>query len=62
MSAPLNNRPETWRDRLVSYAAVTAIATLVWLWASNQTRHVAEANMRLLIVPESPETQAVGPS
>jgi hypothetical protein len=61
MSAPLNNRPETWRDRLVSYAAVTAIATLVWLWASNQTRHVAEANMRLLIVPESPETQAVGP-
>ncbi len=62
MSAPLNNRPETWRDRLVSYAAVTAIATLVWLWASNQTRHVAEANMRLLIVPESPDTQAVGPS
>ena len=62
MSALLNHRPDSWRDRFMSYAAVTAISALVWIWASNQTRQTAEANLRLMIVPASPETQTVGPT
>lgn len=62
MSALLNHRPDSWRDRFVSYAAVTAIAALVWIWASNQTRQTAEANLRLLIVPEPSSMQTVWPT
>lgn len=62
MSSPLNQRSESWRETLMSYAAITAIAALVWIWASNQTRQVAEANLRLVFVSSSPEAQTVGPT
>lgn len=61
MSAQPTQARETWQQTLMSYAAVTAIAALVWIWASNQTRQVAEANLRIVFVPSSPEAQTVGP-
>ncbi|MEY3026686.1 MAG: hypothetical protein RLZZ238_1583 [Planctomycetota bacterium] len=55
------HRPESWREKLLSYATVTATAALIWIWASNQTRQSADANCRVHFLPADRETQSVGP-
>jgi hypothetical protein len=55
------HQPESWRERLLSLATVTATALLIWIWASGQTRQSAEANCRIHFVPQSADTQSVGP-
>jgi hypothetical protein len=52
---------ESWRERLLSFATVTATAALIWIWASSQTRQSAEANCRIHFVPSAADTQSVGP-
>lgn len=56
-----HERAETWRERALSYATVTATAALIWIWASSQTRQSAEANCRVHFLPADSETQTVGP-
>ena len=55
------HRHETWRERLLGYATVTATAALVWFWAANQTKQTSEVSFRLHFVPGSIENQFVGP-
>jgi hypothetical protein len=62
MNSSARQRPPTWRERLLNYAAVTVIAALVWSWASSETRQVGEAEMKLLFTPSSPQSQSVGPT
>lgn len=54
-------RHESWRERLLSLATVTATTALIWIWASSQTRQTAEANCRFHFIAASAETQRVGP-
>ena len=61
-TAPESPRSDGWRERLLSFATITAIAALVWNWASTQTRQTAEANCRIHFLPASAETQSVGPA
>lgn len=56
-----HERAETWRERLLSYATVTATAALIWIWASSQTRQSGEANCRVHFLPADADTQTVGP-
>ena len=58
---PAPHRHETWRERLLGYATVTATAALVWFWAANQTKQTSEVSFRLHFVPGSIENQFVGP-
>lgn len=60
--APESHRSEGWRERLLSFATITAIAALVWNWASTQTRQTGEANCRIHFLPASAEAQSVGPA
>ena len=60
MSARIH-RHESWRERLLSVATVTATTALIWIWASSQTRQTAEANCRIHFVAASSDTQRVGP-
>lgn len=52
---------DSWKERLLSFATVTATAALIWIWASSQTRQSADANCRLHFVPSAADTQSVGP-
>jgi len=56
-----NARHETWRERLLSLATVTATTALIWIWASSQTRQTAEANCRIHFIAASAGTERVGP-
>lgn len=60
MSARIQ-RHESWRERLLSLATVTATTALIWIWASGQTRQTAEANCRIHFIAASTDTQRVGP-
>jgi hypothetical protein len=53
--------PESWREKLLSFATVTATALLIWIWASGQTRQSAEANCSIHFLPASADAQSVGP-
>lgn len=55
-------RGERWRERLLSLATITAIAALIWNWASTQTRQVGEANCRVHFVASTSDGHTVGPS
>jgi len=55
------HRSDSWRDRLLSFATVTATTVLIWIWASSQTRQTAEANCRIHFIPATADTQRVGP-
>jgi hypothetical protein len=55
------HQPESWREKLLSFATVTATALLIWIWASGQTRQSAEANCRIHFLPASADAQSVGP-
>jgi hypothetical protein len=56
-----NHHPDSWRERLLSLATVTATALLIWIWASGQTRQSAEANCRIHFLPAASDSQSVGP-
>lgn len=55
------SRSDGWRERLLSFATITAIAALIWNWASTQTRQVGEANCRIHFVAADADAQSVGP-
>ena len=55
-------RIETWRERLLTIATVTATTALVWVWASSQTRQSADVTCEIHFVPATPESQIVEPT
>lgn len=60
--ASVPQRSERWRERILSYATITAIAALIWNWASTQTRQEGDANCRVHFVASTADDHTVGPS
>ncbi len=56
-----HHRQESWRERLLGYATVTATAALIWVWASGQTRQSIDVSFAVHFVPGSSANQFVGP-